>query len=310
MNSLDSSWPKRWQQLAVMIESGLPIDRALGALQSANEQPDKQLQRSIDLVKRGLGLAESFKRGGLINGFDYVLLKNAEDAGKVSAGLLHISEQRVSQLQRVNTLRALLLMPVGVLFIGAFAGVFVRILSGENWFSATTSVGAVVILVLFLTHLAFQALRMDSRVWLSYLWPVRFIRTHSERYQVLIEQLFYRSFIWQTESGIDAQEASKRCALLLKSKPFQDAAVFAAKAMRQGQSIPNSLNDHGLVLSKRMRQVLLIADQSGTYETAIKHELQLQYAELKRQLDATFKWIPRAYYVFILAIIGGFIMRS
>lgn len=314
-NGSDSLWPKRWQQLAVMIESGMPTDKALRVLKgkspngTTNSSSENNLRRCIDLVARGNGLAESFQRYDIINGFDFALLESAEKSGVAPAGLRHIAQRRLSQLHQVSTLKANLVMPLGILIVGAFAGVFVRIASsGEHWTSATASVGFILSATLILTHLTVRLLCTDSRVWLSALWRIKLIRNHSVRYHLALEQLFYRSFLWQIESGITAQEACLRCGKLLNASSFSASTKAAADDMSNGTSVPISLNRHDLALSKRMRQVLMIANESGLYEKAIKRELQLQNAELQRQVDETYKWIPKIYYVIVLSIIGGHFM--
>jgi len=250
-----------WQQLAVMISSGMPADRALKVLAKGTQgaRVETRLQRCIGLVSRGAGLAESFRRCKIVGEFDFELLKSAETAGSPEAGLQHISERRLNQLQQVSSLRVSLILPIAVLLIGAFAGIFVRVaVGGEPWLTAIVSVALGLAVVLTFTHLGLRALRADSRQWLSALWPLQFVKSASTLYQCIVDQLFFRSFIWQIESGTDAQEACTICKNLLDNDSFRAAVTAASQDMKIGNSIPNSLIDNGLALSQRMRQVLLI----------------------------------------------------
>lgn len=311
MGGNKADWPKMWQQLAVMISSGMPIDRALKVLAKGPQgvRVDTSLQRCIGLVSRGAGLAESFRRCKIIGEFDFELLKSAEKAGRLEAGLQHIAERRLNQLQHISSLRVSLILPIGVLLIGAFAGIFVRVtVSSEPWLVAIMSVAFGLTVVLTLTYFSLHALRSDSRQWLSALWPIQFVKSASTRFQTTIDQLFFRSFIWQIKSGTDAQEACTLCENLLNNASFRAAVTAASQDMKTGKSIPCSLIDNGLVLSQSMRQVLLIADQSGQYEKAVSHELALQYQEQERQTKETYKWLPKIYYVIVIVVIGGWFM--
>lgn len=304
-------WPTMWQQLAVMISSGMPADRALKVLAKGTEDVgvETRLQRCIGLVSRGAGLAESFRRCKIVGEFDFELLKSAETAGSPEAGLQHISERRLNQLQQISSLKVSLILPICVLLIGAFAGIFVRVTVGnEPWLIAMVSVAFALTVVLTLTHLGLRALRSDSRQWLSLLWPLEFVKSASVRFQMTVDQLFFRSFIWQIKSGINAQEACTLCKNLLSSDSFHAAVAAASQDMKTGKSIPSSLIDNGLALSQSMRQVLLIADHSGQYDKAVSHHLALQYEELDRQTNETYKWLPKIYYVIVIAVIGGWFM--
>ena len=319
---LHSAWPAYWQQLSVMIGAGLPIDQSLRTLQgkrskefkphdnstAINKTNDSQLQRIIALVERGVSLADAFKRASAISQFDYHLLKSAEAAGRLEQGLQHIAVRWTNQLQRVKSLKSALLLPVVVLIIGALAGVFVRVLkSGQTVFDASISIAIIVLCVVLFFSLMLRVLALDARIYLSVLWPIEFVRRRSLRYQRVFEQLFYRSLLWQIESGIAVEKATSKCSNLLSAQSFKISARSAATNMGSGLSLPQSLIDNGLVLSKRMQQVLLIANQSGSYEQAVGTELVLQRQKLDQQLNDDFKWFARASYVLVLLVISGLV---
>lgn len=318
-NMWPNMWPNYWQQLSVMIGAGLAVDQSLRTLQgkqskdlkpdktntAVNKKIDSQLPRIIALVERGVSLADAFKRTSAISEFDYRLLKSAETAGRLEQGLQHIAVRWTKHLQRVNSLKSSLLMPVVVLIIGALAGVFVRVLlSNQTVFDASVSIAVIVFYVLLFFSLMLRALMLDARIYLSFLWPIAFVRRRSLRYQRVFEQLFYRSLLWQIESGVAAEKATSQCSDVLSVKSFKVSVQSAATQMGAGQSLPQCLVDHNLVLTKRMQQVLSIANESGRYEQAVARELVIQRQKLDLQLNDDFKWLARASYVLVLVVIS------
>ena len=307
-NSAALTWPFQLRQLAVMIDAGISIDAALTSLESRLGKGSEKLQRASQLVKRGVSLPDAFRRSKIIGEFDHAMLMAADNAGCLPEGLNHISESRVSQLQRANSFKASLVFPKAMMLIGALAGIFVRTSSGQQSVAeATISVGLVFGCFYLVCLVSLYVVRADVRIWMSWLWPYPVIRKIYDWYCLALEYYFYNSLIWQVSAGVSASDATKNCSHLLLSKSFQHSVVLASEAMANGQSLNQALVNEGLVLTDRMRQVLLVADQSGLHEKAIKHELKLQRGSLKLKADNFFKWAPRAFYLLSLVFISKFI---
>jgi len=125
------SWTFQLRQLAVMIDAGIPLESALGSLEFRSKTNNGKLQRAIGLVKRGSTVPDAFVRSKLVGEFDYAMLLAADKAGRLQDGLNHISERRVKQLQRVDSLKASMVLPKAIIMIGSL---------GSAWYYA----GAVV----------------------------------------------------------------------------------------------------------------------------------------------------------------------
>lgn len=300
------TWPFQLRQLAVMIDAGIAIDAALASLDSTRDAKRRvKLQRAVRLVKRGVGLPDAFLKAQLIGEFDYEMLCTAEEAGRLSDGLNHISERRVKQLQRADSLKASLVLPKTLVFVGAVAGVFVRTASGNQSIAeALISVGIAAAWFYLICYLALNIVRADTRIWMSLLWPYEFIRKRNQWYCLALEYYFYNSLIWQVSAGVPYGTAVKRCSKLLTSKTFCEKTEKASRQMESGTSLSQSLIDEGLVISRYMRQVLLVADESGKHELAIKNELKLQSHRLKQKTENFFKWMPRVFYVVALLFVS------
>jgi len=310
-------WPSRLQQLAVMIDAGLPIDQALSALLRSQQNPAQKrsgkavkielnLRRCIALIGRGSSLAGALQECGVISKFDHAVLSIAEEAGRTADGLNHISEQKLRQAQNVASIKATLLLPQAVLMIGAFAAIFVRMALAEmTAIDAVLPVLYAVILFMLVTRLFIRLLALDTRVWLGVLWPAAWIKQRSTLYQKLVEQQFYRGLIWQLNAGVAADTALHNCELLLSSPQFRGSASGAANLAANGISIPKCLKMHGLVLSDRMRTALSIGNESGRYAQAIENELSIQAQTLKLSMQNFIRWLPRFYYLLVLVVISA-----
>lgn len=306
-NSHQINWPMQLRQLAVMMDSGIPIAAALKSINTKTDQKNVKLQKAQRWANRGMSLPEAFRRADLVNDFDYTMLHAADTAGRISDGLNHISERRLNQLQRAERFKSSLILPKAVVLIGGIAGVFVKISVAQQSLSeALVSVGVAMTWFYLVVYASVLLVKADTRVWMSWLWPYPVVRKNNEWYRTALEYLFYNSLVWQIAGGIDASSATKGCSQLLKSQQFQSSVMAASDSMAKGLSMTQALTNEGLVLTDRLRQVILIADQSGTHEAAIKHEMSLQRMILKQKAVKFFKLAPRVFYVMALVVTSEF----
>jgi len=97
-------WPLRWHQLAVMLDAGLPIEKAIYALgKNSNETEINQLVAS---VQSGESFSLALTKIKTINDFDRELLSCAEKAGCLSKALAYLAELKITKKQNIDTLRA------------------------------------------------------------------------------------------------------------------------------------------------------------------------------------------------------------
>ena len=295
-------WPFQLRQLAVMLEAGIAADVAVASLgATSGKEMQTKLKNATRAIKRGVALPEAFYKSKLVNEFDYSMLNTAADAGRIFEGLNHISERRVNQLQRVDSFKASLVLPKALVFIGLFAGVFIRSATGsQSVTEALISGGWTAAWFYFFCYLVLHVFRADTRIWMSWFWPHTLMRKRSEWLSLSLEYLLYNNLVWQVSSGVTYSQAVERWGSLLTAQDFRQKVERAAKQMEQGKRLSEALIDEGLVISNRMRQILLIADESGNHELAIKNELKLQNIQLAQINDDFFKWVPRVFYILAL----------
>ena len=308
-NSVDHLWPRYWQQLSVMINAGLTIERALTTLADStkDKQSQETLKRIIDLVRRGQTLSTALKQTNSIVDADFTVLSIAEKSGKLPKGLDAIARRRSDWLLKVDNLKANLLLPKGILLVGALAGLFVRIASAGQTFSmAFTAVASVLVVAWLFIMLTVWLVKCDSLAWLSLGWRVPVLRRRWITYQLAFEEAFYRLLCWQIESGIAPDNALKASKSLLSAKSYQSNVTSAAHRVSVGEGIDNVLIATNLVLSRPLKRVLLTSVQIGSWDKAINHHLDVQRKVLALTADDFFKWLPRLYYFISLLAISKF----
>lgn len=286
-----------------MLDAGLCIEKALRSVDL--KQNHSMFERASSLVARGLNLPDALKRSKLVDPYDYSLLLAADKASAISSGLNHVSQRRLSQLQRAESFKAGLVFPKALIVIGVFAGVFIKIASGETSpVDAFISTGALAILFYLIAFASLLLVSTDSRIWMSHLWPYRFLWKHSHWYQLALEHFLFNGITWQISAGVRADEACRNCSAILNSKRFTDSAIRASRAVGSGTAFSQALIENNLVLTERMKQVLLISDHSGAHQTAIKNELMLQAQTLKLKSHNFLKWTPKLFYLLALVFIA------
>ena len=299
-------------QLSSMLDAGLSVEHALKTLYESpkknHENQDQQSLKKIILnVSKGSTLSRALEAHQVIDRFDATLLENAETAGRLPQGLDHISKLKLGRLKMVRSLSGLALLPKAILIIGALAGIFVRIAQqGQTPTQAIMDVSIVLVVSMIAIKIVISLLTVNARIPLSLAWNIPLLKKHSNSFQQQFEQHFYHSLVWQITSGIDSAHAIQNNALLLNNKVFQKSVKQASQHASKGSDLPNVLEQNGLILSKRMRQALLLADTAGTIEKSIGHELKNIQLQIKQHNENLVTWWPKILYVCVLIIIMKF----
>lgn len=299
-------------QLSSMLDAGLSVEHALKTLfespKKNRESKDQQsLKKIIHKVSKGSTLSTALKANQVIDRFDATLLQNAETAGRLPQGLDHISKLKLNRQKMIRSLSGLALLPKAMLIIGALAGIFVRIAQqGQNPTQAIIDVSIVLMVSVIMITIVISLLTINARIPLSFIWNFPLLKKHSKAFQQQFEQHFYHSLLWQITSGIDSAHAIQNNALLLNNNAFQKSTKQASQHASKGTDLPNALEQNGLILSKRMRQALFLADTAGTIEKSVGHELKNIQQQIKQHNENLVSWWPKILYVSVLIIIMKF----
>jgi len=291
------------------------MDKALASLTKSDNQPrrlDLKLQHLRSQAAKGVPLSRALSHQKLINAADVALLASAEAAGRLAEALRFVSDRNVMRAQQLSTFRAGLVLPLAILFIGAFAGVFIKVASGVALIEAVFTVARPLTLALFGIYLLARLLAVDIRTYLSLIWKHPLIWPVLERLtpkvSVAFEQCFYWPLLWQIQSGLRFDTAVNNNQALLANHRFKQAVIATKRQVSSGEELGLALVSNGLVLSPRLRQVLQVGQQTGRFEQAMSSELTIQQAGLDESFKQLLAWAPRVVYLLVLISVSRFIL--
>ena len=306
------------KQLGVMLEAGVAIDKALGSLAGSNARPSmrpsvkpsvvqQKLSRVQQQVSRGVPLSKSLLLHRCVSSADSHLLTTSERAGRVGEALVILADRRSSQAQMVSSLKASLFFPIGLLIIGSMAGILIKLVSGQTVVNTLLSVMIPALLLVACLGLALRMLSVDSRVYLSIGWNIPLLSDFLKRsvfvYRASYVQSFYVPLCWQIQSGVAFDEALSNNREILANPSFQRAVSSASRSLSLGKGLAKSLVEQKLVLSARLEQVMLMSQDTGSFDASIIHELNQQRRALKLWLHNLTKWFPRLAYLLVLVVL-------
>ena len=284
-----------------MIDAGIQASTAVKTINKVKHRDNQALARMASMLERGASLSSAFERTGLLSKFELAMVGSAEKVVRVAQGLAHISQERKQSIEQANTLASAFFLPKAILLIGAVAAIFIRIFqSKQDALTAIIEVSLLFIVALFLIRLFLYLWSRDVGIYLSLAWPLEFIRRRSGWFQSHFDYQFFRSLNWQLQSGVAADEAVYRCSTMLSNLDYKKHLERTVKDLQAGKSIAETFIQRNLALSARMKQTLLIADETGTYEKSIDGELRLLKVRIDLRIEQQIKWLPKVLYVLAL----------
>ena len=294
----------RWLQLSAMLGSGIAPETAVRTLTKNPHRNNNALLRAANYLQNGQSMSAAFKQTKLLSKHDLAIFSNAERAGRIPQGLESIARDQMTRWQQQRTLETGLLLPKAILFIGAIAALFIQTLQNQGSLNeAFISIAIITVVVLLITRLFVVLWSLNALVWLSLLWPFDYLKSHNNWFKNHFEYNFFRNLRWQLQAGVAADEALYRCTDLIKQPNYRKQVNTAISAVKEGQSLATSLYQSRLVLSNRMKQTLLIADEVGIFDKSLKLELDWLQRKINMRTKEQIKWLPKAYYFIVLAVI-------
>ena len=294
----------RWLQLSVMLGAGITPATAVKTLTKKHHKSNTALLRAASLLERGLSMTEALKQTKQLSKHDLAILNNAEKAGRTAQGLDYIARDQMTRWRHRHSLETAFLLPKAILFIGAIAALFIQTLQGHGSLIPTIVwIATVTTAVLLATKLFVVLWSLNARIWLSFLWPFRHFTQQNSWFQNHFEHNFFRNLRWQLQSGVSADKAIQRCTDLIKHSHYRQQINTAIHAVKEGQPLPTSLLQAKLILSNRMRQTLLTANEVGVFDKSLEIELNWLQHKINTRAEEQIKWLPKIYYFVILAVV-------
>jgi len=294
------------RSLAALIDAGLAPLQAVEVLRQQYPEFGWPLSMLARRLKQGQPLWGALQSSTLYGPRALVLLRAAEEAGKLSDALRQIAGESERQKRRLAALRVQLWLPLGLLLVASLADIFVLLYRREQ--TAAPSLFDVMLVpgvVWLATLLLLRLLRRDSSFWLGWGWriglaPVPF-------YQRFYDHELLRQLHWPLEAGMPGA--------LIPAQGLLDVADYrrriggAQQMLAAGSGLAETLVHHGLILGATPRQLLVTAERAGRLPEAIGHQLGLETGRLASTLDSLYQWLPRLYYLFVLSLVLGPFIR-
>ena len=291
--------PQQFRQIATMYDAGLDITQAI---ENISKDSDLYLQPVVLQLKQGTKLSTALKHSKVITPYETALLETGEQSGKLSGALKQIAAFHESRYSRVNRLKTQLMLPLFVAFIGIAAVTVLDITQGNTALTSVVNNGIFLAVLYAATKWLTFILKSDIFSLLSIGWNLS-LHNKSALFQRYFEFHFYTLLTWQINAGVDYQSALRKNAQILSSKNYQAKVRNAQNTLEQGHTILSALQNSGLILSANLRQVVHTGEQSGNLDGALKHHLTEQKTQLEQTTNLFFEWLPRFYYVLVIALV-------
>jgi type II secretory pathway component PulF len=161
--------------------------------------------------------------------------------------------------------------------------------------------------VTVLSQAMLAALARDATRWLALGWRLS-LQRRSKLFRQFFEQVFYTLFVWQNDAGLDYVSGAKDLTSLIDALSYRRAVARYRQLIMRGGAVAGALQSADLMVPGELAQVIDVGEQSGRLVPALQHYLLAQGARLDRIADSMFTWLPRIYYLVVVAIAVGFVI--
>ena len=287
-----------FRDLATLIEAGISVIDA--AKKVALSYPsNKNWRKIISALAAGQQLNMALRSNQFISSFEQEIISVSEFSGRLPQGLRSLADSYEKRCIRINKLKSKLYLPIAVLVIAIIVSIiqasnmsessgdslFVIIFGGVFW----------LVVVFILTHLMLTLLQKDACSWLRI--TSRF--SQNQWYKQQLQQVIFNALLWQIKSGIDFKTGFLRIKKLFNQKLIDKQLILASRLCDKGTSVSQSIIQSRLNITNEFNQILLVAEQSGQWESTVEKYLQQQAAILEIKIASAFEWLPRIFYAFV-----------
>lgn len=287
--------------LAQLLEAGIAPVEAISRLQSGRAGDDRLLTQLHGDLQRGHALATALSASGFTTRLETEILKAAETAGKTTVALRLIAANYERRRTRTQSLRLRLRLPNFVLFVALAIQVVRATTAGTPLGTAIIGPGIIALVVVLLSQLLLAFLARDDSYWQSFGWGLG-LNKSSDLFRQFFEQTFYTLFMWQTDAGLDYAAGAKTLGSLVDCKSYRNTVTRYQQQVTRGEGVTDALSRVGLLVPGELQQVMKVGEQTGRLAPALQHYLDIQGEHLERATNNIYTWLPRIYYIIVLAI--------
>jgi type IV pilus assembly protein PilC len=312
------------RQFATMVNSGLPILRALSILsdQTANKELQKVLVQVRLDVEQGASLSGAMERHPKAFKDLYVaMIKAGETGGVLDNVLLRLADNIEKEVELRRKVKSAMTYPVVVVLLVMLILSAMLLFVVPQFKSIYAQLGGKLPLPTQLLLSVSNALRTYWYVFLVLIFGTafafrRYKRTDRGRAQVdavklripVFGGLFHKTALARfsstlgmlLRSGVPILQALEIVADTVNNKVISRAVGDVQEAVRQGESMAKPLSKHG-VFPPMVVQMLAVGEETGAVDTMLDKVAEFYNSEVSASVDALTSLIEPL----MIAIIGG-----
>lgn len=286
--------------IAHLLEAGIApreaVDRLLG---DETENPTLLALRAA--LKKGYSFSRAMALAGIAEQLESAILAVAETAGKLSEALRLVAARAEVRAQRVARIRWRFWVPNFVLLIALVTSSVRTMAEGAATTATFFNAAAIACVLVGASQLLLTWLSGDPSRRLALGWRLGLYRT-SDSYRAFFEQTFFTLFAWQCNAGVDYHNGAKTLAQLIPNGDYAKRIGRYRRSINNGESVVTALRHARLLHGGELEQVMLSGETAGRLGDALEHYLDAQANRIEQLTAQIFAWLPRAYYLLVIAI--------
>ncbi len=319
------------RQLAVMVESRIPIVESLQTLSRQMEQ--KKLKEKIltiaDKVEGGVPLSKALTDfPDIFSDFYVNMVKSGEASGKLSETLTYLADHLERDYEFRQKVIGAMFYPIFILviFLGILIFLFVVIMPELTLIlvDAGAEIPVVTQIVIaisdFLIHNGwFVVLGVYSLV----VFTIKFFTTNQGR-EVLDEFIlkipifkdffekvyiirFSESLSTLITAGLPIVKSLQITGDIVQNKVYKDTIIKISESVEQGKQMSDAMKKYPHIFSPILIQMAIVGEKSGRLGSALMNVVKFYRAELERTLEKYISMIEPFLIIFLGGLVGGLV---
>ena len=278
----------------------------LSRLDTIDTCPPNVSRDIVKSIKMGRTLSEAGRRAGLFNQTEEMLISVGETSSKMSTIYTWMTRWYEDNVKFASLIKGKSVYPLATLSVAFIAAPLPELLNAQlspAHYTITLFIQLSVVWGLFLritNKLAYRQIEYFNEPWFTSI-----LLGSEKTFARKVYERNYLKLLWLLLSaGLDAQRSVETLSGITRNRQWKRMHLAAIAAIREGNSLHQTMDQSGLLQRRDNLQVLATEEQSGTLTKSLSHHLNLldEYISLGFTVAAT--WIGRAIYFGVMVFAG------
>ncbi len=319
------------RQLAVMVESKIPIVESLQTLSRQIEQ--KKLKEKIltvaDKVEGGMPLSKALSSFPEIFSKFYIsMVKSGEASGKLSETLTYLADHLEREHEFKQKVTGAMFYPIFILvvFLGILLFLFIVIMPELT--DILTDAGGEIPLVTQIV-IAISDFLVENG-WIAFVgiyslvvFAIKFFTTEQGKRALdefilkapLLKDFFEKVYVVRfaeslstlISAGLPIVKALEITGDIIQNSVYKDAVDQISADVEQGKQMSDSMKKHPHLFSPILIQMTIVGEKSGRLGSSLINVVRFFRAELERTLDRYISMIEPFMIIVLGGLVGGLV---